>query len=227
MTTTTRTNARRPAAPEGYSVCFGSTGCGETKPVAEFTVRRNKNTRTDGTVSVTEVLNPLCRPCQSRASNAHITPERKREQALKRNYGITPADWDTLFAYQGGRCYLCERPEAECPALAKGREAKVSIPTPQEARRRLIVEHDHTTGHVRSLACEDCNRLLGGLESLPRPAVEQLASLRVLNYIDGITPAWELGIGQHGKGIRRAEGQRSAYRHPVTGKRISYAAQAA
>jgi hypothetical protein len=45
---------------------------------------------------------------------------------------------------QGGRCYICRR--------ATG------------ARKRLAVDHDHTTGEVRGLLCSTCNfKVIGHL----------------------------------------------------------------
>lgn len=56
-------------------------------------------------------------------------------------YGLEPGDYERLYAFQGGRCYICEH--------AQGK------------RIRLAVDHDHVTGEVRGLLCKICNRLLG------------------------------------------------------------------
>jgi hypothetical protein len=57
-----------------------------------------------------------------------------------RVYGITPEDCAALWAKQGGVCNICGG---------------------DNARRALAVDHDHDTGAVRGLLCDDCNRLLG------------------------------------------------------------------
>lgn len=66
--------------------------------------------------------------------------ERRREQSLKRRYGITLEDFDRMKAEQGGVCAICLK-----------REAKV-------------VDHDHKTGRVRGLLCGGCNGAIGILD---------------------------------------------------------------
>ena len=58
---------------------------------------------------------------------------------LKKNYGITIADYDRILAAQGGRCAIC-----------KGGTSKNFFAT----------DHNHKTGVVRGLLCARCN---GGL----------------------------------------------------------------
>ncbi|MEU4709477.1 endonuclease VII domain-containing protein [Nocardia salmonicida] len=56
-------------------------------------------------------------------------------------YGITSEEYQRIYDYQGGKCAVCRR--------ATG------------ARKRLAVDHCHTTGRVRMLACGSCNKMLG------------------------------------------------------------------
>jgi hypothetical protein len=60
---------------------------------------------------------------------------------LQRTYGITKAEYDALYEYQGGLCALCRR--------ATGKS------------KRLSVDHDHSDGKVRGLLCSTCNKILG------------------------------------------------------------------
>lgn len=62
-------------------------------------------------------------------------------KAIEARYGLTAAQYDALYEYQGGKCYLCKR--------ATGKT------------RRLSVDHDHATGEVRGLLCRPCNDILG------------------------------------------------------------------
>lgn len=60
---------------------------------------------------------------------------------LKRRYGLTVSDYQTLLTLGSGRCWICLR-----------------LP----GRRRLSVDHDHKIGHgkkeaVRGLLCFKCN----------------------------------------------------------------------
>ena len=60
-----------------------------------------------------------------------------------RAYGITLADYERMFAEQGGVCGICKK-------------FRVSKSHP-----RLNVDHDHKTGRVRGLLCWMCNRGIG------------------------------------------------------------------
>jgi hypothetical protein len=81
-----------------------------------------------------------------RLRNLGKAKETQRKSSLKVQFGITIADYETLFASQGGVCALCGKPETT-------RRAGVRI--------RLSVDHDHYTGRVRGLLCNRCNRILG------------------------------------------------------------------
>jgi hypothetical protein len=77
----------------------------------------------------------------------HWREEKKRrrkaahEKRVQTTYGLGEGDYDTLYAYQGGKCAICRR--------ATG------------ASRRLSVDHDHKTLLARGLLCRTCNDLLG------------------------------------------------------------------
>ncbi len=80
-----------------------------------------------------------CIMCQKSVS---FTPEKSRERYLQKAYGISTAEYDELLVRQGGVCAICG-------AASDSRG------------RRLVVDHDHATGRVRSLLCGDCNYALG------------------------------------------------------------------
>lgn len=63
-----------------------------------------------------------------------------RKNHLRRKFGISLAQYDAMLARQYGCCAICRQPEGE---------------------RRFCVDHDHTTGAVRCLLCDRCNRLIG------------------------------------------------------------------
>ena len=78
-------------------------------------------------------------------------------RAIEERYGITGAQYDALYEYQSGKCYICQR--------ATGKT------------RRLSVDHDHVTGEVRGLLCRPCNDILGHLRD------DVLALERAVRYL--------------------------------------------
>jgi len=61
---------------------------------------------------------------------------------------MTLAEYDQLFAAQGGVCAICKRP-------------------PTRGRNTLDVDHCHDTGRVRGLLCSHCNRCIGLMANDP------------------------------------------------------------
>lgn len=80
-----------------------------------------------------------------------LDPKRSKHEAmrawwLKEKFGLTVADYNRMLDDQGGVCGICGRAET---ATHRGNV------------RRLSVDHDHATGTVRALLCNDCNTGLG------------------------------------------------------------------
>lgn len=101
---------------------------------------------------------PVCRRCNTDASTKYVANNRDRVNAnrrrwtienpgwfrkanLKRAYGITPAEWDKMFSDQGCACAICKS------KTTRGRGWQT--------------DHDHETGSVRAILCNNCNALLG------------------------------------------------------------------
>lgn len=88
-----------------------------------------------------------CKPCYLAAlaeKKKGIPQEQKaisRRIQLMKSYGITLEDYMDLDARQKSCCAICNMPEKEGKVLA--------------------VDHDHKTGAVRGLLCNNCNRALG------------------------------------------------------------------
>lgn len=74
-----------------------------------------------------------------------IQLEDRRENL--RSYGISLEDYDAMFTAQGGCCAICKS---------------------EPVRRRLDVDHCHTTGVVRGLLCPKCNRGIGYFNDNPQ-----------------------------------------------------------
>ena len=125
--------------------------CQILRPLSSFNKNRSKK---DG-------LQNYCRECSiARAQQWHgenvekrSDPERIRSYNLAK-HGLTKTEWDEINESQAGKCPICEEPG------------------------RMFVDHDHSTGLVRGLICEHCNRGLGAfrdnLQALSA-AIEYLA----------------------------------------------------
>jgi hypothetical protein len=126
-------------------------GCGETKLVNEFAKNCSK---ADG-------LQTVCKLCKKRYDNewyknnhsaavqtrmAWKEKNRERERELSRRsyrkvkYGLTDEDYQRLLNTHKC-CVICEREF--------------------DNELRPVIDHDHTSGKVRSLLCNSCNTLLG------------------------------------------------------------------
>jgi len=68
--------------------------------------------------------------------------EYARSVALLSNYGITLQDYNNMFMEQEGSCWICGISQLELD-------------------KPLSVDHDHTTGKVRGLLCNNHNVALG------------------------------------------------------------------
>lgn len=105
-----------------------------------------------------------CKPCHKirrreayqRAGGSAVP----HAQLLRREYGMTPADYEAMLKKQAHRCAICHRPETI-------RSRKTGEP------HRLSVDHDHVTGKIRGLLCLRCNRVVWALEEnhLALPAI--------------------------------------------------------
>ncbi len=100
-----------------------------------------------------------------RVANNPARREVNRRDLLKRLYGLTVEQYDDMLARQNGVCLLCAEPP-------KGEG--------NGASSRLHVDHDHETGYVRGLLCNNCNRAIGHFRD--DPDLMQRASLYVFTH---------------------------------------------
>lgn len=87
---------------------------------------------------------PVCQDCRIDDRSRPY----KRAVQLKARYGLTQADYDGLVARQGDQCAICR-------TVTPG------------GRGGWRVDHDHVTGQVRGLLCDDCNLGIGKLQDDP------------------------------------------------------------
>lgn len=80
---------------------------------------------------------------KARLKYYHKNREKHRDYARQKLYGLTPEMIGCLKGSQRGLCYICNH------------------------ERPLVVDHDHKTGRVRSLLCNNCNTALGMIGDNP------------------------------------------------------------
>lgn len=97
---------------------------------------------------------PANKERKNAARRVDVNPARRdvnRKWAL-RKYGLTVEQYDAMFTAQNGQCAICYS-EAD--------------PNGKRAASRLHVDHDHISGRVRALLCNNCNRAIGYLKDDP------------------------------------------------------------
>lgn len=110
-----------------------------------------------------------CKDCHAKKR------EKQRESGyikfyhIKRRYGVTEEEYNSLLESQDGSCALCD--------------SKIES---YFGTDKLVVDHCHTTGKVRGLLCSACNLLLGHIEKRGGTAFLEAASkyLQVLTDKD-------------------------------------------
>lgn len=61
----------------------------------------------------------------------------KRKRYIKRKYGLTLEEYEGLLKSQDGLCVICM------------------------TRKPLYIDHNHSTGKVRGILCQQCNTAIG------------------------------------------------------------------
>lgn len=99
-----------------------------------------------------EIANRYYRTNTSRAKAANAkwkkaNPDKRKDAELRREFGISLAQYREMLQKQGGVCALCE-----CVC---------------RTGNSLAVDHDHRTGKVRGLLCFRCNLALERADAHP------------------------------------------------------------
>lgn len=114
--------------------------CKKEKEVTEFSVHTRRNKAKKALV---------CKQClaeyakQYRQKNIDKVRGNERRSKMKRLYGVSLEEYNAMLVAQGHRCGICG-----------GTKPGVRI-------KYFSVDHCHTTGKVRGLLCERCNRGVG------------------------------------------------------------------
>lgn len=117
-------------------ICYS---CKEEKSLEEFYRNRSREDGHSG----------QCKICANSATKKSYSKDEEKTRLsfhranLKRNFGITPEQYQELLDKQQGCCAICDKHHSEM-------------------KTRLAVDHDHHTGEIRGLLCQYCNyRLVG------------------------------------------------------------------
>lgn len=119
--------------------------CGEVKPTTEFT--RHKKREKWG-------FHSYCKECANkkfkkyRRDNPEGYKRIKRKQNLKNQYGLTVEDIERMLKNQNYKCAICGK-----EIFLHGSSA--------DKNKIAHVDHNHETGKIRGLLCNDCNIGLG------------------------------------------------------------------
>ncbi len=127
---------------------------------------------------------PRCIACVKERDKGRVrpnTPER-RDKYLRKTYGISLADWQAKIDAQDGRCVVCAS------------ELITDLHVGTTGKRHTVVDHDHGTGKVRGILCNNCNRFLGLVDDRVEILVSAVAYL--LQHEDVLSLA--AGGGSHG-----------------------------
>lgn len=122
-----------------------------------------------------------CRTCGITKPASEFRSNWRRESCLDFNchdcvsdinrlakFGITPDQYREMLDAQGGVCAICEQPER----VRDARNGRL---------KALAVDHDHETGAVRGLLCQNCNKGIGNLGDSPERLIAAAAYLEVAN----------------------------------------------
>jgi hypothetical protein len=98
-------------------------------------------------------IQPKCKPCAAGESKEwyHANKEKANATRLKTTYGISMDEYAGMFEAQDGRCKICN----------------TKFNMTRFSGASAAVDHCHTTGAVRGLLCNSCNRGVGYFRDNP------------------------------------------------------------
>lgn len=85
-------------------------------------------------------------PIPARFAHAYLKPYKQPPDVTLDKYGLTLEQHIEMWLAQDGKCLICYVDEFDL------------------GKRRLHIDHNHTTGFVRGLLCSNCNTAIGMFE---------------------------------------------------------------
>jgi len=106
-------------------------------------------------------LNRHCKQClesgnRFKKPRKKRTYEQNRNDQLRKKFGISSFDFETMLANQGGGCAICGDKEP--------------MPIRGAGTCGFVVDHCHDTEIVRAILCGNCNKAIGFMRDDPTTA---------------------------------------------------------
>jgi len=161
--TTVRSSMAKKLWDDSGRVC---THCKEHKSWDNYSSKNSKRDR--HRTDIHTMRQPVCKPCAHANTIAwrdSKTPEQLKELYLQRTYGISLYEFEHRLKEQHHCCPLC------------GRVLDIRYTNKLLNPASACVDHCHTTGVVRGILCNECNRGLGYFKDSPE------ALLRAASYL--------------------------------------------
>ncbi len=134
--------------------------CRQVKPLTDFSttkVRLGVASHCRLCSNVMTKTAPSYQP-ETRRERYQVDKDRRRDVRLQKKFGIAHIEYEVMLRAQGGLCAICKNKQ-------KG--------------KRLAVDHNHRTGAVRALLCNNCNAALGFIKDCPKIALSLAEYLMV------------------------------------------------
>jgi len=88
-----------------------------------------------------------CKVCQNKRTTLYVNANKEkmsphlRRYSLKKRYGLSIEDYNTMLEKQNGVCAICKKPNS--------------------TNKHFAVDHCHSTKKIRGILCDNCNKGLG------------------------------------------------------------------
>ena len=125
--------------------------CGESKPLTEYYTTQFKSV-SDPTK---QYYHGKCKSCYIKKGQEIYDPVKNRDYNLQYRYGITLEEYNTILEEQNGECAVCGTDDPKGRQSGRGKV------------KGFYVDHNHETGEIRGLLCNNCNRSIGLFNDAP------------------------------------------------------------
>jgi hypothetical protein len=151
--------------------------CGIIKPLTEFHTKKGTK---DG-------KHYSCATCENaRKKKYEYTTDQWKEYRLKKKFGLTLDDYNSMLVSQNSCCAICQTHISEYVSQCDGSK---SVFAQRKSKQNFSVDHCHNTGKIRGLLCYNCNLLLGNAKDKINLLTSAIDYLKRHQEEAGIAPA--------------------------------------